>query len=121
MAKILVIDDEAQIRDLLRRCLERQGHEVHAAADGKRGLTLFHEHPADLVITDLLMPECDGIEVISALRRNGVNAPILALSGTVGLGFLHNALAFGATRGLVKPFTLEELVDAVDDLLEAPA
>jgi len=70
MARILVVDDDDQIRTLLRVTLEREGHEVFEAPDGNVALSLYHQNPADLVITDIIMPEKEGIEMIMELRRS---------------------------------------------------
>jgi len=81
MARILLIDDDAPVRRTLRKMLERQGYEVEEAPDGKAGLTLYQENPADLIITDLIMPEMEGIETIMELRRRFPDVKIIAMSG----------------------------------------
>lgn len=84
MAVILIIDDTDMVRDLLQRSLERVGHDVRAAKDGLEELRVFNEFPPDVVITDILMPDCDGIEVIQALRKQRPGLKILAISGADG-------------------------------------
>jgi len=120
MARILVIDDEADIRRVVRRYLETAGHEVIEAADGQAGITLYQQHPANLVITDLFMPEQDGLETIRELRRTYKDARILVMTG-IQLGglfdFRAHAVLMGAQRTLTKPFTREELLNAVGDIL----
>jgi len=121
MARILVIDDEPQIRSLLRQMLEREGHDVEDAADGKAGLQLFREHPADLVITDILMPEKEGLETIRELRRDFPDTPAIAISG--GGTFdpdlcLNLASKLGASEVIQKPFLKRELLEAVRRTLE---
>ena len=69
MTRILIIDDEAPVRDLLRQMLEKEGYEVVEAREGDIGIRLFRENPADLIITDILMPEKEGIETILELRK----------------------------------------------------
>src|SRR5262249_25712910 len=81
MARILVIDDETQIRVLLQRVLESEGHEVFDTRDGREALTIAESQPLDLVITDIMMPDTDGIEVITTLRRSLPGIKILAISG----------------------------------------
>lgn len=119
---ILIIDDDPAIRRTLRRILERAGHRVVDAADGSAGLRLVRKHGPMLVITDVLMPEVDGIETIQTLRTEFPHMKILAISGggKAGRGsYLSDAELLGADRTMPKPFTPGELVDAVDGLLAA--
>src|SRR5215831_7102565 len=81
MARILVIDDEDPIRRLLRAALEQRGHQVVEARQGKEALDLHRSQPVELVITDILMPEKDGLEVIMALRREAPQLKVIAISG----------------------------------------
>lgn len=119
MADILVIDDEVAMRRLLSRVLTNAGHTVHEAADGQSGIALFHEvHPA-LVITDIVMPEMEGIETIRELRRTGPKLPILAISGGSHPVYLRAAAGLGATAALSKPFAPEALLATVTELLDA--
>lgn len=119
-ANILVIDDDPQIRTMLRFMLENVGYEVRDAADGKAGMSLFREKPADLVITDIIMPEKEGIETILELRRDFPSAKIIAMSGGGRLGpeqYLESAKNLGAQRILTKPFSKENVLEAVRNLL----
>ena len=120
MARILIIDDEAAICTMLQQVLERNGHEVAVAKDGLEGLTLCRENPADLVITDLFMPEMGGMEIIPELRKQSPQTKIIAISGG-GLGSnfdcLPTAKHLGAHRTLAKPFEHQELLDAVNAVL----
>lgn len=121
MAHILVIDDDDQIRKTLRAVLEREGHEVVEAPDGKVGMRIFQDKGADLVITDIIMPEKDGIETILELRKDYPDAKIIAMSGGGEIEprvYLRFASQLGALRTLVKPFEREELLTAVQELLE---
>ncbi len=121
MANILVIDDEAPMRRFVARALEKQGHAIAEAADGAEALRILAEHPIDLVITDLLMPETDGIETIIELRRLYPATKIIAISGggeyQSGVGFLRAAESLGADRTLTKPFEFRQLIPAVEALL----
>jgi len=120
MAKILIIDDEEQVRLYLRRILTAEGHEVIEAPDGKVSLRLYHEEPADLAIIDIFMPEKEGLETISALREDFPDAKIIAISGGGRAGkldFLRAATAFGALRTLHKPFTRQQMLDVVQEVL----
>ena len=120
MAKILIIDDEEQVRLYLRRILEPEGHEVVEAPDGKVGLQLYREEPVDLIITDVFMPEKEGLEIIRELRSEYPEVKIIAISGggrTGNLDFLPLAKTFGALRTLAKPFDRQEMLDAVQEVL----
>ena len=119
MARILIIDDDVQILKMLRKMLELEGHEVVDATDGNKGLKLYREDPTDLVITDIVMPEKEGIETIVDLRREFPEAKIIAMSGGGHVepeAYLHMAKGFGAQRTLTKPFGKEELVEAIGAL-----
>lgn len=120
MVRILVIDDEAQARDVLRQMLEKAGYEVVEAPEGAEGLQLHREHPVDLIITDILMPGKEGIETILALRKSALKVKIIAISGggrMNKLDLLAVAREFGAVRTLAKPFTRHELLVAVQEAL----
>ncbi|NOU12299.1 MAG: response regulator [Nitrospira sp.] len=119
MASILIIDDNASIREFVRRILEADGHQIRDAANSHIGLVLYREAPADLVITDLLMPERDGMEVILALTKEFVAARIIAMTGATGEGCLLDVAALlGAHQVVRKPFTPEEMRRVVRRTLE---
>ena len=121
MKKILIIDDEEQMRRLLRNILEREGYEVAEAPDGKIGIRLHQKNPADLVITDLIMPEKEGIETIMELKRNFPDTKIFAMSGGGRYDpktYLDIAKKLGANMVIQKPFDRQELVEAVREVLE---
>lgn len=119
MASILIVDDEAPIRALLRRILEEDGHQVREAANGQLGLTLYREAPADLVITDILMPERDGMEVTLALTQEFLDAKVIAMTGASGdQNFLNVARLFGARQVIQKPFTVQAVRRLVRFTLE---
>ena len=118
MAEILVIDDEAQMRRLIARILNGAGHTVHQAGNGRDGIALFHRvHPV-LVITDIVMPDMEGIEMIRELRQEAPTVPILAISGSGTPLYLRAATTLGATAALAKPFEIAELLTVVGRLLE---
>jgi CheY-like chemotaxis protein len=120
MASVLIIDDDAGIRRVLRSALERSGHSVDEAGDGAEGVQHYRAAPADLVITDLFMPDQDGIETIQQLRDEFPTCRILAISGgavTGASGALTDAKMLGANATLAKPFSIEELTRAVTGLL----
>ena len=116
----MVIDDEEAVRELLRDVLAQEGHEVVVAPDGRSGSALYRERPCDLVITDIFMPEQEGLETIRELRREFPGVKIIAISGAAGQGFdaLYAARKLGARRTLTKPFDLEAFVGAVKEVLE---
>lgn len=121
MARILIIDDEDQARNMLLQALEREGHEVVAARDGNEGLQLYHTTLADLIITDILMPEKEGLETIMELRREFPDVKIIAMSGgghKGNLNFLQVAKRLGAQRTLQKPFHLQEVIQLVAEVLD---
>ena len=122
MATILLVDDDEGVRTLLHKALVAAGHEVEDAWNGDVALAAYRRQPRDLVITDLVMPEKDGLETIMALRRLNPAVKIIAMSGggrTLGLGqlYLETARTFGADRILAKPFTSTALLTAVTEVL----
>lgn len=118
MAEILIIDDDAQMRRLIMRILISAGHRVHEAANGATGMKRFHERLPALVITDIFMPEKEGIETIRSLRQVAPDLPILAISGSGLKDYLNFAMQLGATATLPKPFSAEELLETVARLVE---
>jgi CheY-like chemotaxis protein len=120
MPRILLIDDDAALRGVVRRALERAGHEVVDANDAASGLRLQEQAPADLVITDIYMPGEDGIQAIRRLRKSSPGLKILAMSGGMLAGpadLREHALVLGANAVLAKPFELATLVAEVARLL----
>jgi CheY-like chemotaxis protein len=122
MSSILVIDDEEAIRTLCRRILTHEGYQVIEAPDGAEGVRQYREQRPDLIITDIIMPEKEGIETIMDLRREFPAVKIIAISGggqaTTGATCLHLAKSLGALKTLAKPFTRQELLEAVRYALE---
>lgn len=121
MAQILLIDDDDHTRTALRRVLEHAGYTVLEAANGREGLRLYRSAPADLVITDILMPEQDGLETVMTLRKEFPEVKIIAISGggeTGRMDFLYVAKHLGAQCTFHKPFDVRKLIDAVDSLLQ---
>jgi two-component system cell cycle sensor histidine kinase/response regulator CckA len=115
--RVLVVDDEEGVRRYLRMVLEEAGYIVNEAADGKEALDLALEDPPEVVITDLVMPEQEGIETIRALRRRVPQLAIVAISGAFGGQFLNTAKILGADAILDKPLRAEVLLAKVSDLL----
>ena len=122
MRRILVIDDHAEIRELLRLTLEAAGYDVAVALDGREGLEIQRRRPAELVITDIFMPEQEGLETIQELRQQSPRPKIIAMSGGGQLGtleYLPAAKEFGADRTIDKPFDCEAMLAAVREMLSA--
>jgi two-component system, chemotaxis family, chemotaxis protein CheY len=122
LARILIIDDEASIRRPLRVILERAGHEVVSAANGSEAVRLWRDRAGDMVITDIHMPEKNGLETIIELRQFAPQARILAMSGgdlNTLVDVLGDATLLGAVHTISKPFTLDEMLRAVERVLEA--
>lgn len=121
MARVLIIDDEAQVRSMLRQMLEREGLEVVEASDGKIGVRMFRQSPTDLVITDIIMPDKEGLETIRELSKDYPELKIIAMSGGGLIGpqhYLKIAKGFGAVRTFTKPVDRDELVTAIRELLD---
>ncbi len=116
MFRILVVDDEPDLRYVLRRVLERAGHEVTDVADGAAGLAAVHRSPPDLVVTDIMMPVMDGAELIRRLRADPstTDIPILAVTSDAGL-------AVGADAVLAKPWRRDQLLTTANQLLTKKA
>ncbi len=119
MATILVIDDEEIIRVLLRSALEGEGYEVTEAANGREGLDLYRRKPSNLVITDILMPEMSGLDMLLELTREFLNAKVIAVSGAgEEKNVLDVAKLLGARQTFRKPFSIPDLLGAVRYELE---
>lgn len=122
MARILVVDDEAEVRRTIGRMLATAGHDVVSAATGREAQLVLDQTKPDIIIVDILMPEQDGIELIGTLRRGNTGVKILAISGG---GQLHPhdlllvARKLGAEAVLAKPFQADELLAAIDSLRAA--
>jgi CheY-like chemotaxis protein len=130
MKKILVIDDEEDIRIVLQQVLELEGYEVAVAADGREGLAILDQDGADLVITDVIMPGMDGVETLEHIREKWSDMPVIVISGGGNVApmeyqpgaiatnaYLESARQAGAALSITKPFERKELVDAVGSLL----
>jgi DNA-binding response OmpR family regulator len=117
---IVVIDDDAMVRTAVTRILEAEGFQVALAGDGREGLKLMHSLQPRLVITDIIMPEMEGIETIREMRRERSDLKIMAISGGARMGnanFLDMARTMGADAIMEKPFEPEDLVAKVRQLL----
>ena len=119
MTKILVIDDDADVLEMLREMLEREGYEVVAAGDGEEGVKYYRESPTDLIITDIIMPGKEGIETMLDLRKEFPALKVIAISGGGRINaqdHLKMAKYLGAQYTFSKPFKRQALLEAVRDL-----
>ena len=115
--RILVIEDERKVAKALREGLEAEGYAVSVAADGEEGLQLASREPFDLVLLDLALPRCDGIDVLAALRRRDLATPVFILTARDAVEDRVLGLDGGADDYLVKPFTFPELLARIRALL----
>lgn len=116
--RVLVIEDEAALRQTIRRMLESAGHEVVEAENGRTGLEIFRKNSLDVVITDIIMPNKEGIETIRDIRALNPDIRIVAISGggrTKNFDFLRIAGKLGANATLAKPFQRQQLLAALED------
>lgn len=120
MANILHVDDDDAVRAMLSAALTNAGHQVQEAASGQKGLSAYEKTSIDLVITDLVMPDTDGFQLMREIRLVSPEVKIIVISGEDRLGaLLTMAKMLGARRVLAKPFSGQELLEAVDEVLEA--
>jgi DNA-binding response OmpR family regulator len=123
MANIYVFDDEPSILIMIKKMLEKAGHEVDIALNGKDGMELFKNRVPDLLITDIIMPEKEGLETIFELRRKYPDLKIIAISGGGRIGpngYLPGAKLLGADMAFQKPLDQKEFLQAVSLLLNEP-
>ncbi len=119
MTRVLIVDDNPDSREMLRSLLEMERYEVAVAANGEQALRLQRTTPADVVVTDLFMPDKDGMETIRDLCSEFPQTKIIAMSGVANykVDYLSLSLEFGAAKVLRKPFEPDELLDALRELL----
>ena len=114
--KIMIIDDCEEIRDLVQMYLERNNCQFFLLSDGQFAHKIFHDNKIDLLICDMIMPYCDGIEVIQKIKMNDPEAKIIGISGGGNSDYLTLAQDFGADSTLYKPFTQKELLKKIDSI-----
>jgi CheY-like chemotaxis protein len=132
MANILIIDDEKDVRNVLKEVLERAGYDAIIAANAREGLEKLESKGADLIITDVIMPGIDGVAAVKQIREDYPDVPIIVISGGGNVApmeyepgaistsaYLASATNAGANCTLTKPFERQELLDAVRALLDA--
>tara|TARA_B100000315_G_scaffold86151_1_gene78984 strand:- start:223 stop:591 length:369 start_codon:yes stop_codon:yes gene_type:complete len=121
MAHILVADDQEKVRNILKSLFERDGHTVVVATNGKEALQSYQAQPAEIVVTDILMPDMEGIETIRELKRINPDVKIIAMSGggTIEANeYLKMAVLFGAKQTISKPFDVLEMLEALRSCIE---
>lgn len=122
MKRILIIDDDYLVRDMLERLMRKACYKVVTAEDGNRALRLHRDNPVDLVITDIIMPEKEGLETITEFRKLSSGVKIIAISGGGRVGpssYLRMAKLLGADRTFAKPVDTAQLLATVEELLAA--
>jgi len=120
MKQILVIDDDEKIRVVFERFLKGKGYRVHCAIDGREGLRLMDAAPPDLVITDIMMPNTDGLEVVLSMKDKYPDVPFIAISGgmhAMPMDFLPLVKKIGTCKVFYKPVELDDLLDGVQELI----
>lgn len=120
MKRILIIDDDLNMRETINEILSSDDYEIKLASDGKEGLTLHKQEAFDLIITDIIMPDMDGIEVIIELKKKHPGTKIIAISGGgyyYADDYLETARALGADKVIEKPFENKELIETVHHLI----
>ncbi len=123
MVRILIIDDELSVLEVLREILHLEGYDVVTAANGEEGLELFKKTPCDLVITDMVMPVKDGLQTILDLRKENPDLPVIAMSGGGAISkerYLAVAGYLDRVITIAKPFSVKSITEAVVKLLLAP-
>lgn len=128
MGQVLIIEDNPVTQEIVAELASRRGHACVTASNGREGMERFADGAFDLVITDILMPEQEGLETILAIRRTDTHVPIIAMSGsfspiegTTAVDYLNIASALGANAQLRKPFSTSQFYHALDRLLDEVA
>lgn len=116
--KILVVDDEEDLRLLLTESLRREGFQAAAASSGREALALVEQEPPDLIVLDLVMPEMDGIETLRRLRERGVRAKVVVLTAYGTAQQTREAMALGVSEFIGKPFDLDRLIRIVAEMVK---
>jgi DNA-binding NtrC family response regulator len=116
-AHLLIVEDDAEMRDLLRKVLEKEGYRVSVAADGHEALALPLQTAFDLVVTDLLMPDDGGLELLQAIRESHPTLPVIIITAFGDWGSYSRALELGAAAFISKPLKMAELVGAIHTAL----
>lgn len=121
MSKILIIDDEPQIQNMLKKLLKEEGYDVFSASDGNEGINMYRANPYDLVITDIIMPEKEGLETIRELKKIDPDVKIIVMTGGSNKYssdmYLELGVKFGAITAFEKPIRRNELLKKIREIL----
>ena len=120
-ARILIVDDEQLVRDLLDRVLRRSGHEVVATSTADEAIVLLAQSAFDLLVTDVVMPGMDGFDLLRRVKNAHPDIRVIVLTGHAREQIISDFLLHGADDYLAKPFQVHELIGAVDRVLGAPS
>ena len=115
--RLLVVEDEKTLANLIKEGLEEEGFSVDVAYDGQEGLFMAQNEPFDLVVLDIMLPETDGIEILKSMRKNKINTPVLMLTAKSDVEDKVSALNIGADDYLTKPFSFDELLARIKAVL----
>ena len=116
-AHLLIVEDDAEMRDLLRKVLEKEGFRVSVAEDGRQASATLSRHAFDLVVTDLLMPADGGLELLGAIRETNPLLPVIIITAFGDWGSYSRALELGAAAFISKPLKMAELITAIHTAL----
>ena len=121
MARILLVDDDPGFATVFTAALTKYGHEAHHVTDGKLALEYLREHECELVLTDIIMPEMDGVELIVRVKKEFPGLRIIATTGggiMLPGDYLHTAKLMGADASILKPCSVEDLIETVESVLK---
>lgn len=116
-AHLLIVEDDAEMRDLLRKVLEKEGYRISVAADGHEAIASLFRKPFDLVVTDMLMPDDGGLELLRSLRQTHPTLPVIIITAFGDWGSYSRALELGAAAFISKPLKMAELIAAIQTAL----
>ena len=116
-AHLLIVEDDAEMRDLLRKVLEKEGYRISVAGDGREAIASLSRKPYDLVVTDMLMPDDGGLELLRAIRQTHPPLPVIIITAFGDWGSYSQALELGAAAFISKPLKMAELIAAIQTAL----
>lgn len=116
-AHLLIVEDDAEMRDLLRKVLEKEGYRISVAGDGREATASLSRKPFDLVVTDMLMPDDGGLELLRAIRQTHPTLPVIIITAFGNWGSYSQALELGAAAFISKPLKMAELIAAIQTAL----
>jgi two-component system OmpR family response regulator len=119
-AHLLIVEDDAEMRDLLRKVLEKEGYQITVAGDGREATASLSRTPFDLVVTDMLMPDDGGLELLRSIRKTQPRLPVIIITAFGDWGSYSRALELGAAAFISKPLKMAELIAAIQTALAPP-